>query len=120
VIAEAAQWDGPRLIGGDFNTNYFRWAGNVVPIGVSFQSRAIQQAMSEKGFTTVLAGSGPTSDFLRLHLDWFYTRDVQVFDTAIQPIKFSDHHAVRITLAPDPALSHRDTHRDIASSAVDR
>ena len=120
VIAKAAQWDGPRLIGGDFNTNYFRWIGNVVPIGLSSQSHAIQQAMSEKGFTSALAGSGPTSDFLRMHLDWFYTRDVQVFDRAIQPMKFSDHHAVRIKVAPNPTLPHGGSRRDVAFSTVDR
>src|SRR5579884_4244240 len=101
VISEAAQWDGPCLIGGDFNTNCFRWAGNVLPIGVFSQARAIQRAMSARGFTTVLSRTGPTSDFLRLRLDWFYTREIQVFDAAIEPIEFSDHHAVRITLTPN-------------------
>ena len=106
VISEAAQWDGPRLIGGDFNTNYLRWAGNVFPIGMSYQARAIRTAMSEKGFTTTLAHSGPTSDFLRLHLDWFYTRDIQVCMTAVEPINFSDHHAVRMTMTPYSAVSN--------------
>jgi len=100
VISEAAQWDGPRLIGGDFNTNYILWTGNVLPIGVSFQGHAIEKAMMANGFTTPLAGSGPTSDFLHLRLDWFYTRDVRVVETAIEPIKFSDHHAVRMTVVP--------------------
>jgi endonuclease/exonuclease/phosphatase family metal-dependent hydrolase len=100
VIAQAAQWDGPRLIGGDFNTNYLRWVGNVLPVGVSFQVRALRKTMAEKAFTTALAGSGPTSDFLGLHLDWLYTRDVQVVATAVEPLRFTDHHAVRVTLAP--------------------
>ena len=118
VISEAAQWDGPCLIGGDFNTNYLRWAGNVLPIGVSFQAHVIQAAMSAKGFTTALVRSGPTSDFLRLHLDWIYTRDIQVFETAIQPIKFSDHHAVRMTLAPYSALLPGYTRQDELAPAA--
>jgi endonuclease/exonuclease/phosphatase family metal-dependent hydrolase len=100
IINEAAHWDGPGLIGGDFNTNYFRWVGNVVPVGVSLQGPTIQRAMLAKGFNTALGKSGPTLDYLGLHLDWIYTRDIETFDTAIEPMKFSDHHAVRVTLAP--------------------
>src|SRR4051812_31809580 len=66
IITEAAQWEGPRLIGGDFNTNYFRWAGNVVPIGVHFQGTEVQKAMLAEGFTTALAKSGPTHDHFGL------------------------------------------------------
>jgi endonuclease/exonuclease/phosphatase family metal-dependent hydrolase len=107
VISKAEQWNGPRLIGGDLNTNYLRWAGNVIPIGVSFQGRAIQGAMSGHGFSTALDGSRPTSDFLRLRLDWIYTRDLQVSETSIQSIAFSDHHAVQMTLAPQGASRAR-------------
>jgi endonuclease/exonuclease/phosphatase family metal-dependent hydrolase len=103
IITEAAQWDGPRLIGGDFNTNYFRWVGNVVPIGVYFQGAAVQKAMLAKGFTMAPVKSGPTHDYFRLHLDWIYTRDIEIFSTAIEPMKFSDHHAVRVTLVPHAA-----------------
>ncbi len=105
VISDAAQCDGPSLIGGDFNTNYLRWAGNVLPIGVSFQARTIGKAMAENGYTTPLTRTGSTSHFLGLHLDWFYTRDIRVLDTAMEPVKFSDHYAVRMTVAPEVRLS---------------
>jgi endonuclease/exonuclease/phosphatase family metal-dependent hydrolase len=98
IISEAAGWDGPRLIGGDFNTNYLRWAGNVIPIGLSLQARAISKEMASRSFTASEDHSGPTSDFMRLHLDWVYTRDVPVMRTAVQPLRFSDHHAVIATL----------------------
>ena len=48
IIQEAKQWDGPWLIGGDFNTNYFRGVGNVVPIGFSSQASIIERAMLAK------------------------------------------------------------------------
>jgi endonuclease/exonuclease/phosphatase family metal-dependent hydrolase len=107
VIADAAAGHGARLIGGDFNTNYLRWAGNVVPIGVSSQGRAIEKEMRSHGFTTSEQRSGPTSDFLRLHLDWVYTRDVLVIRTAVQRMGFSDHHAVVATLGPFAAPADR-------------
>lgn len=103
VLAEADRWNGPCIIGGDFNTNYLRWVGNVMPIGVSSQARAMQSAMANKHFTTVLTGYGPTSDFLGLHLDWIFARDIAIANAAIQPLKFTDHHAVRIILGDLPA-----------------
>jgi hypothetical protein len=51
------------------------------------------------------APSGPTHDYLGLHLDWIYTRDIEILGVAIEPMKFSDHHAVRVTLAPCSASS---------------
>lgn len=98
VISQAAAWHGPRLIAGDFNTNYLRWVGNVVPVGLSSQGRAIQREMRSHGFTTCREDSGPTSNFLRLHLDWVYTREVPVIRTEVQPLGFSDHRAVLATL----------------------
>jgi endonuclease/exonuclease/phosphatase family metal-dependent hydrolase len=100
VISKAAHGDGLRLIGGDVNTNYFRWVGNVLPIGVSSQARALQTAMAKHGFTTPQAGSAPTSDFFRLHLDWLFTRGMYAVGTEVEPLKFTDHHAVRATFAP--------------------
>jgi endonuclease/exonuclease/phosphatase family metal-dependent hydrolase len=100
IIKEAGQWDGPRLIGGDFNTNYFRWVGNVVPIGFSSQASVIERAMLAEGFKTPLVKSGPTHDDFGFHLDWIYTRDLETFGTAIEPMKFSDHHAVLVNFAP--------------------
>lgn len=105
VISKAAQWDGPCLIGGDFNTNYIRWAGNFLPIGLSSQGHAVQNAMATRGFTTPMADSGPTEHVLGLRLDWFYTRAVRPLETATEPIDFSDHRAVRMTLAPEVRLS---------------
>jgi endonuclease/exonuclease/phosphatase family metal-dependent hydrolase len=118
VISEAAKWRGPRLIGGDFNTNYLRWAGNVVPIGVSDQAGAIRKAMSAEGFTTAQIRCGPTSDFLKLRLDWVYARDIQVSDAAIEPLNFSDHHAVRVRLAPEVISPDRHTRHAEAGSAL--
>lgn len=104
VITNAAQWDGPCIIGGDFNTNYIRWAGNVLPIAISSQAGVVHEAMAAKGFSTPLVNAGAT-EHLGMRLDWFYTRDLQVSDTATEPIKFSDHRAVRMTISPDLRVS---------------
>ena len=98
VLAEARRWDGPCLFGGDFNTNYLRWVANVMPVGFSSQARALQAAMAAEHFTTLPTPTGPTSDFLGLRLDWIYTRHIEIAKAAIQPLKFTDHHAVRVQL----------------------
>ena len=101
VISKAARWEGPCLIGGDLNTNYVRWAGNVMPIGLSSQGRAIQAAMNAQGFTTPMVHSGPTEHYLGLRLDWIYTRGLQASEGVAVPVRFSDHRAVRMRVAPD-------------------
>lgn len=98
VLAEARRWDGPCLIGGDFNTNYLRWVANVMPAGFTSQARALHAAMAAEHFTTFPTATGPTSDFPGLHLDWIYARHIEIGKAAIQPLKFTDHHAVRVQL----------------------
>ena len=101
IIDEAAAWKGPRLVGGDFNTNGLFWIGSAIPFPFSPQGKAIRQAMEQQGFSTPMTGRESTFDFFRFHLDWIYTRGLKTAGLSIEPVRFSDHHAVRAWLSPD-------------------
>ncbi len=103
LIDEAKLFPGPRIIGGDLNTNYLYWIGHVVPVmHGQRQGDAVRGLMESKGFTTPFAFTGPTSDFFGLRLDWIFVNQLEALNAGIQPIGFSDHHAIwtRIVRAP--------------------
>ena len=103
VVDEALQFDGPALIGGDFNTNNNRWIGHLIPLPFAhIQTRAVQDLMLSSGFTTPF--SGPTHDFLSMRLDWVFLRGLQPKAHGIQQMRFSDHHALWTQLAPSRSL----------------
>jgi endonuclease/exonuclease/phosphatase (EEP) superfamily protein YafD len=41
----------------------------------------------------------PTFDHLGLKLDWIFMKELKVLESGVQPIRFSDHHAVWARLA---------------------
>ena len=95
VIDEAAKRDGPVLVGGDFNTNDFRWLGNVVPVpGGPSHGAAIRRAMQSRGFTTPFADGAVTFPVMRRHLDWIFVRGLRPLGSSVEPAPFSDHHAI--------------------------
>jgi endonuclease/exonuclease/phosphatase family metal-dependent hydrolase len=95
VIDSAAGMTGPRLIGGDFNTNEFYWLGNVVPVpfGKSHGS-TIRAEMQERGFRTPFINGVITFPDFRRHLDWIFASGLQTVDSSVEPVAFSDHHAL--------------------------
>jgi endonuclease/exonuclease/phosphatase family metal-dependent hydrolase len=91
----------PRIvIGGDFNTNPYLWAGSVIPVlpaqTVSDfdQADALDDYMRAYDFDTPTADSGPTQDagIARFRLDALYTRDVVPLATGVGAnVGISDH-----------------------------
>jgi endonuclease/exonuclease/phosphatase family metal-dependent hydrolase len=105
VIQEAAAWPGPVVLGGDFNTNYMRWIRSLVPIPFAhYQAAPLDKALAARGFSTLLRRTGPTFDHFGFQLDWIYTREMDASEARVQPVDFSDHHAVRVRAVP--RLSH--------------
>ncbi len=95
VIDEAARHYGPKLIGGDFNTNELAWLWNVVPVpGGPSHGHAVQRAMAACGFSTPLPDSAVTFPAFRRHLDWIYANGLDAVDASVEPAPFSDHNAV--------------------------
>jgi endonuclease/exonuclease/phosphatase (EEP) superfamily protein YafD len=97
VVDEVSRHAGPRIIGGDFNSNPFFWVGHVLPVPfVRSQARWLRDYMTGRGFTTALPPSRGTHDIPLMHLDWVWTRDATSRACTVYPMRFSDHHAVLV------------------------
>jgi endonuclease/exonuclease/phosphatase (EEP) superfamily protein YafD len=95
VIEDAKAFPGPRIVGGDLNTNNMRWLASLIPIPFAqVQTAAVQRLMESHGFKTAFARSGPTFDFFGFRLDWIFHQGISPLASGIQPLKFSDHHAI--------------------------
>jgi endonuclease/exonuclease/phosphatase family metal-dependent hydrolase len=95
VIDDAARQNGPRLIGGDFNTNDILWVKNVVPVpGGPSHGRAVRQAMAKRGFVTPFADGIVTFPAFRRHLDWIFVKQLTTVESSVEPAPFSDHCAI--------------------------
>jgi endonuclease/exonuclease/phosphatase family metal-dependent hydrolase len=95
VMDEAAQATGPRLIGGDFNTNDFYWIDHVMPIphGGGYRS-TVRRAMARIGFQTPFQDELVTLPVIHQHLDWMFVKGMEPLSSVAEPIHFSDHHAI--------------------------
>lgn len=95
VMEEAAKLTGPRLIGGDFNTNDFYWIDHVLPIphGGGYRS-TVRRAMAQLGFKTPFQDQLVTLPIARQHLDWMFVNGMEPLSSSTEPIAFSDHHAI--------------------------
>lgn len=94
VLNEASRYQGPKLIGGDFNTNDLYWVGNVVPLPFGPRhGAAIRTSLRQRGFETPLA-QDVTYPLFQRHLDWIYIHEMKAVDASIEPAAFSDHHAI--------------------------
>lgn len=106
VLEAAKKWEGvPVVIGGDFNTNPFRWAGSVVPWFRSNQAGGMDRHMKKAGYENPLSDAGTTSNrrIVSLRLDALYVRGVTVEDAAVErKVKSSDHFPVRVDLKWPP------------------
>jgi endonuclease/exonuclease/phosphatase family metal-dependent hydrolase len=109
VLEEAKRFDGPVILGGDFNTNDVYWLQHVVPLPYLIdQSKAMQRFLASHGFLTPMNGSTPTFDYFRFRLDWIFLRSLRASHWGIEPVRFSDHHAVWMELeAPSPDSARR-------------
>jgi hypothetical protein len=55
--------------------------------------------MTAHGFATPFSASGATFDHLGMQLDWIFANRFVVVDSMVQPLAFSDHHAIRVEYA---------------------
>ena len=97
VIDDAATYSGPRLIGGDFNTNDLYWLGNVLPLPFGpAHGTAIREAMKKQGFETPFSAGEATFKPLRRQLDWIYLNGLKSVAASVEPAPFSDHNAISV------------------------
>jgi endonuclease/exonuclease/phosphatase family metal-dependent hydrolase len=94
LLAEAAAYKGPCIFGGDFNTVGLRWFLHAVPFPGPAPAPAINAFMKQHGFRTPFRTGRATFDSWNLQLDWVFVRGLSTGATGIEPLDFSDHHAV--------------------------
>jgi endonuclease/exonuclease/phosphatase family metal-dependent hydrolase len=95
VIEDALRYQGPKLIGGDFNTNELYWVGNVLPLPLGpAHGSTIRHSMKLLGFDTPFPGGVNTFPLLGRHLDWIFVSELKTLDASVEPAPFSDHHAI--------------------------
>jgi endonuclease/exonuclease/phosphatase family metal-dependent hydrolase len=99
--------DTPVVLGGDFNTNDYRWLFHSIPLPVAwYQSDGLLRFMQRQGFSSAITTREPTHDAFGMHLDWIFLRGLNAGTSAVQPIAISDHHAlVASIIRPEPAQS---------------
>jgi endonuclease/exonuclease/phosphatase (EEP) superfamily protein YafD len=101
VVEKESSSREPLIVGGDFNTANVRWMWNVFPIPyVQSHTRAVRDMFVGHGFESPLDGAGPTFKVLGLplHLDWIFPKHLKTVESGTEPIAFSDHRAVWVTL----------------------
>ena len=107
VLRDARQQEAmPVVIGGDFNTNPFRWAGGVVPLFRSDQAGGMDRHMKRAGYENPLAEAGGTVNRrgLTMRLDSFYVRGAQVEGAGVdREVSSSDHFPIWVELRWPPA-----------------
>jgi endonuclease/exonuclease/phosphatase family metal-dependent hydrolase len=84
---------GPAIVGGDFNSNWFYWIHHVLPIPAGSQGRTVEAYMARAGYRSAIPASLTTFDWLGQHLDWIWLRGMNVAQSRVFPLRFSDHHA---------------------------
>ena len=101
ALDDASCFNGPSVIGGDFNTNDMQWVSNVVPVPFpGWQAERVRILMETRGFTTPFRFRKATFDHLGMQLDWIFVAGLKAEASGIEPMKFSDHHAVWARFSP--------------------
>jgi endonuclease/exonuclease/phosphatase family metal-dependent hydrolase len=95
VLQASADFHGPQIIGGDFNSNGFYWVEHVLPLpALRSQAHGVQEFMVRNGYHTSIPAGKTTFDYLGMHLDWIWLRGLDSHVSRVYPLDFSDHHAV--------------------------
>ena len=116
ALDDASCFFGPTVIGGDFNTNDMQWVSNVVPIPYpGWQASRVRILMESRGFRTPFQTRQATFDHMGMQLDWIYTNGFKSAGHGIQPVVFSDHHAIWVRLVSASPGSSPETERSRAA-----
>ncbi len=90
-------FDGPQIIGGDFNTLNIKWFDSMWPIPFGeHQGRAVREELEKAGFGTPFGDTRPTFKFmgLPLKLDWLYLRRLDPREVGVDDVPLSDHRGI--------------------------
>jgi endonuclease/exonuclease/phosphatase family metal-dependent hydrolase len=105
ILEDARSHVGPAIIGGDLNTLSMGWLLHSVPYpSGDIHARAVTALMRTYGFETPFKTGQPTFDRFGLQLDWVFLRDLEAGPIGIEPLAFSDHHAIWTEFRPPAAV----------------
>ena len=101
ILQSAAVFNGPRIIGGDFNTANFFWIGHLLPLPyLQFQGQAVREVLQAQGYATPFENTGRTFAYLPLKLDWIFFKDLQTLEAGVATVPFSDHQGLWARVGP--------------------
>jgi endonuclease/exonuclease/phosphatase family metal-dependent hydrolase len=116
ALDDASCFYGPTVIGGDFNTNDMQWVSNVVPVPYpGWQASRVRILMESRGFRTPFQTRKATFDHMGMQLDWIYSNGLNAAEHGIEPVEFSDHHAIWARLVIPSRHSSPGTERSRAA-----
>jgi endonuclease/exonuclease/phosphatase family metal-dependent hydrolase len=90
-------FEGPQIIGGDFNTLNIKWFDSMWPIPLAeHQGHAVREELERAGFGTPFGDTRPTFKFmgLPLKLDWLYLRRLETREVGVDDVPLSDHRGI--------------------------
>lgn len=98
-------FDGPQIIGGDFNTMNVGWKDSMWPVPFQHQADVVRGMMSKAGFETPFGDTRPTFKFLGLplKLDWLYLRQLETQESGVDDVELSDHRGIWTRVGPPVA-----------------
>jgi endonuclease/exonuclease/phosphatase family metal-dependent hydrolase len=106
-------FEGPQIVGGDFNSNDFFWVANVLPLpSYTSQNEPVEKYMRQRGFVTPFRADTPTFDLFGMHLDWIWAKGFEPAGSGVHPMDFSDHHALVAVWRPAPGSRGRMAYSD--------
>ncbi|HYP05332.1 MAG TPA: endonuclease/exonuclease/phosphatase family protein [Bryobacteraceae bacterium] len=95
ILADVDAFPGPTIVGGDLNTLRMGWLLHIFPYPTgNAHAHAVTELMRKHGFETPFTERRATFDLFGQQLDWVYLRGLRAVKNGIQPVAFSDHHAV--------------------------
>ena len=105
VLESASSFEGPTIMGGDFNTANVLWIGHVMPLPfLRSQGPAVRKMLQSHGFSTPFENTGRTFSYLPLKLDWIFLKRLQSLDAGVEDIPFSDHRGLWVRVQPEGSV----------------
>jgi endonuclease/exonuclease/phosphatase family metal-dependent hydrolase len=101
VLEALKPFEGPQLLGGDFNTMRILWIQSMLPLPfLQRQSDAVREALGTAGFQTPFTDAPSTFRVLGLplKLDWLYLKHLIPLQWGVEPMHFSDHRGIWVQL----------------------
>jgi endonuclease/exonuclease/phosphatase (EEP) superfamily protein YafD len=100
-------FEGPQIIGGDFNTMNVRWFRTMWPLPfLQHQTAAVRALLESVGFRTPLHRAPPTFRVLGLplKLDWLYLKRLEPMEWGVDQLRFTDHRGVWLRVGSRPGV----------------